>query len=208
MYPNTPSTNLKLDDSLPLNNRKYFEFQNFFKKIRRKIDVNCKNCFKKNPKYINEPNSKRNHKVKNVRKAIFNEIISIILFMISYFFYFLSLKRCYDGEDTCPSNTSWITFIIVTCSISIVLNVVLFALMIYNKISSLNLIHFTITYILFYAYSHDAICEDHGYYNFVAFFSLLWFSILMVLFIHGIIIFAKSRYKYFFFRNIIINYNI
>ena len=30
MYPNTPSTNLKLDDSLPLNNRKYFEFQNFF----------------------------------------------------------------------------------------------------------------------------------------------------------------------------------
>ena len=199
MYPNTPSTNLNLDDSLPLNNRKYFEFQNFFKKIRRKIDVNCKNCFKKNPIYINEPNSKRNHKVKKVRKTIFNEIISIILFMISYFFYFLSLKRCYDGEDACPSNTSWITFIIVTCSISIVINTVLFALMIYNKISSLNLIHFTIIYILFYVYSHDAICEDHGYYNFVAFFSLLWFSILMVLFIHGIIIFAKSRYKYFFF---------
>lgn len=170
MYPNTPSTNLKLDDSLPLNNRKYFEFQNFFKKIRRKIDVNCKNCFKKNPIYINVPNSKRNHKVKKVRKTIFNEIISIILFMISYFFYFLSLKRCYDGEDTCPSNTSWITFIIVTCSISIVLNVVLFALMIYNKISSLNLIHFIIAYILFNVYSHDASSEDHGYYNFVAFF--------------------------------------
>ena len=199
MHPNTISTNLELVNSLPLKDRKYFEFQNFFKKIRRKIDVNCKNFFKKNPKYINEPNSKRNHKVKNVRKAIFNEIISIILFMISYFFYFLSLKRCYDGEDACPSNTSWITFIIVTCSISIVINAVLFALMIYNKISSLNLIHFTIIYILFYVYSHDAICEDHGYYNFVAFFSLLWFSILMVLFIHGIIIFAKSRYKYFLF---------
>ena len=90
MYPNTPSTNLKLDNSLPLNNRKYFEFQNFFKKIRRKIDVNCKNCFKKNPIYIDELNSERNHKVKKVRKTIFNEIISIILFMISYFFYFLS----------------------------------------------------------------------------------------------------------------------
>ena len=92
MYPNTPSTNLKLDDSLPLNNRKYFEFQNFFKKIRRKIDVNCKNFFKKNPKYINEPNSKRNHKVKKVRKTIFNEIIHNFIYDFLFFLFLIFEK--------------------------------------------------------------------------------------------------------------------
>ena len=36
--------------------------------------------------------------------------------------------------------------------------------------------------------SHETLSEDHGYYNFVGFFSILWIFILLELIVHGIVV--------------------
>ena len=34
--------------------------------------------------------------------------ISIVLFIISYYLYYLSLEKCYAGFDVCADRTTWI----------------------------------------------------------------------------------------------------
>ena len=199
--------------------QEYFGIRNCFKKIKKNISDKFKNTFESKKYYVNEPevisknknsinnninnnninNNNNNKEKKNITKQIIIHITHVIIYFISYCFYFLSLKRCFEGEDICTSKLGWIIIAIIELIISLIINAVLFILMIYNKVSPLNLIHFIIVFILFYQYSNDTISEDHGYYNFVAFFSLLWLIILLELLIHGIIILIKSKYKYFIF---------
>ena len=177
-------------------NTQYFEFRNFFKKIKKSIVDNCQNILKPKEHYVNEPEFNKDKKNNKKKKSIYIHILHVILFFISYFFYFISLRGCYDGEDMCSHGQTWIIIDLIELLISISINVVLFFFMIFNKVSSLNLIHFIIIFILFYEYSHETISEDHGYYNFVAFFSLLWVLTLLALFIHGLILVIKSKYRY------------
>ena len=178
---------------------KYFGMRNFFKKIKKYVfnksnkNLNTKKEFSKLP----EPEIK-NIKIKKKRTTRAN-IIHIVLFFISYIFYYISLDRCYDGEDVCTTNPGWIATILVTLFTSIIINIILFLLIIYNKVSPLNLVHFIIVFIIFYQISHETISEDHGYYNFVGFFSLLWLFIVLGLICHGIFIIIRSKYRYAFF---------
>ena len=135
---------------------------------------------------------------KPYKKILINsKITPFLLFFSTYLFYFLSLHGCLEGEDICTSkHTLWIKIIIVELIISIILGAITLILIIYNKMSSLHLFHFSIIFIFFYLYSNKTIAEDHGYYNFVAFFSLIWLLILIELFVHGIIILAKSKYRF------------
>ena len=104
---------------------------------------------------------------------------------------------CNEGEDICTSkHVTWIKVVIVELIISIIIASISIILTIYNKVSPLNLIHFMIMFLFFYEYSNGSIAEDHGYYNFVSFFMLVWFIILIELFIHGIIILIKSKYRF------------
>ena len=96
-------------------------------------------------------------------------------------------------------NNTWISTILVNLIISIIISTILFLLILYNKVSPLNLIHFIITFILFYKSSHLTFAFDHGYYNFVGFFALLWVFIMTGLIFHGIFLLLRSRYRYIFF---------
>ena len=88
---------------------------------------------------------------------------------------------------------------ITTLIISILINFFMFILILYNRVSALNLIHFIIIFVFFYQYSHETLSEDHGYYNFVGFFSILWIFILLELIVHGIVVLMRSKYRHFIF---------
>ena len=163
----------------------YFGYRNYSKKIKKYIRDKCNKMFKPKTSYVKEPepgvkNEKDKIDKKDRKKKIplWNHILHICLFFISYFLYFISLERCYDGEDICSNNQFWVARVVITLVISIIINSILFILLIFNKVSPLNLIHFIIIFILFYQYSHETLSDDHGYYNFVGFFSLLWVFIL------------------------------
>ena len=160
-----------------------FQFRNYFKKISKSITNNFKGIFKLKKDYISEPESvienQKNKKSKKKENSIYENIFHFVLFIISYIFYFASLLGCYEGEDLCSKKPLWMIFAILSLLISIIISIILFSLMIHNRVSQLNLIHFILAYILFYQYSHDTLSEDHGYYNFLFFFSFVWFSIFV-----------------------------
>ena len=214
---NSTITNTSFNESIN-NNTKYFSSRNLFKWMKNNLVNSCKKLCNPKIKYVQaselETNGGKNTDIKIVNKnaTIYTYISHFFLFLFTYLFYFLSLRGCTEGEDICTSkHITWIKIVIVELIISIIMGSISLVLIIYNRVSSLNLIHFMIMFILLYEYSNGTIAEDHGYYNFVSFFSLVWLIILIVLFIHGIIILIKSKYRfliYIFLLLFIITYII
>ena len=185
------------------NNTKYFRSRNLFKWMKKSLINNCKKLCNPSTKYVKDPELENNRgknresEIVNKKATIYTYISHFLLFFFSYLFYFLSLRGCTEGEDICTSkHITWIKIVIVELIISIIIGAISLILTIYNKVSSLNLIHFIIIFLLLYEYSNGTIAEDHGYYNFVGYFSLVWLIILIELFIHGIIILIKSKYRF------------
>ena len=185
------------------NNTKYFRSRNLFKWMKKSLINNCKKLCNPSTKYVKDPELENNRgknresEIVNKKATIYTYISHFLLFFFTYLFYFLSLRGCTEGEDICTSkHITWIKIVIVELIISIIIGAISLILTIYNKVSSLNLIHFIIIFLLLYEYSNGTIAEDHGYYNFVGYFSLVWLIILIELFIHGIIILIKSKYRF------------
>ena len=182
-------------------NDNYFVIRNNFKKIKNSVGNTFKKLFKTRKNYVKEPEivSKRSNNKRTSPRSKFIRILHTCIFFISYLFYFLSLKGCYDGEDICTYNQLWIVGVVTNLIISIIINFFMFILILYNRVSALNLIHFIIIFVFFYQYSHETLSEDHGYYNFVGFFSILWIFILLELIVHGIVVLMRSKYRHFIF---------
>ena len=157
---------------------------------------------------------KKIKKKKKIKEKYLN-IVFFILFILSYYLFFLSLERCYQGEDICCTKLHWIKVRLVEESISCIITIILLELIILKKGSKLHLIHFFSIYILFYSYSHGIDFDDHGYYNIKYFFIIVIFALLF-LFIIKYLLFSKNK-KYiilffeiflivlYFFRNILNN---
>ena len=182
-------------------NDNYFVIRNNFKKIKNCVGNTFKKLFKTRKNYVKEPEivRKRSNNKRTSPRSKFIGILHTSIFFISYLFYFLSLKGCYDGEDICTYNQLWIVGVVTNLIISIIINFFMFILILYNRVSALNLIHFIIIFVFFYQYSHETLSEDHGYYNFVGFFSILWTFILLELIVHGIVVLMRSKYRHFIF---------
>ena len=80
---------------------------------------------------------------------IFLNLISLLLFISSYYFYYLSLEKCLEGEDVCCKKNKWIMLKIKQLIISIIINSFLLFLIIYGILSKLHLVHFVIVFIVF-----------------------------------------------------------
>ena len=119
-------------------------------------------------------------------------IVIFILFILSYYLFFLSLERCYEGEDICCMKFSWIKVKLVEESISCIITIILLELIILKKGFKLHLIHFISIYITFYKYSHGIDFDDHGYYNIKYYFIIVIFA-LLVLFIIKYLLFLKNK---------------
>jgi hypothetical protein len=79
---------------------------------------------------------------KKIKKRKKINIVIFILFILSYYLFFLSLEKCYEGVDICCKKFRWIKVKLVEESISCVITIILLELIILKKVSKLHLIHF------------------------------------------------------------------
>lgn len=95
------------------------------------------------------------------------EYISFFLFMMSYYLYYLSLEKCFEGFDKCAQKTKWIIIKLYEIFSSFIILVILLEGIFLKIISKYHLFHLVCIYYLFYFYSHGLDFHDHGYYNFI-----------------------------------------
>ena len=124
-------------------------------------------------------------------------IISLFLFFISYYLYYLSLEKCMDGEDQCCQKIKWIKIKVAELISSCVIDAILFEFIIFKKLSKFHIIHFILVFIKFYYYSNDVYFHDHGYFNLLGFFTLLMIIIIGIFIIIKLIIFINNHYLIF-----------
>ena len=118
-------------------------------------------------------------------------------YLISYFLYFISLEKCYEGEDVCCVKGIWIRVKIVELMISCLILSYLLQLIIFKISSKLNLVHIFIVFLLFYLYSHSYYFHDHGYYNLIAYFLFLIIFLIIILISKGLFHLFKKNYYFF-----------
>ena len=109
----------------------------------------------------------------------FNNILSVLIFSIAYYLYYLSLEICDSGVDKCGIRLNWVYKKIFQLFISSFIASILFLLILFNVISMLHIFHFIVIFIFFYLISHGITFNDHGLLNFIAFFSLFIFVIII-----------------------------
>ena len=105
---------------------KYEEKYKYKYNIKRKYKKSRKNnSVKINISKYSLRRKTRGNKIKNKsknNKNIFNvlfNLFGLLLFLISYYFYYLSLEKCYDGEDICSKKLEWIYQKVIQLIISI-----------------------------------------------------------------------------------------
>ena len=130
-------------------------------------------------------------KFNKINTKYFNVSIFISFFLI-YFLFFLSLERCYEGEDKCCMRFKWIKKKIIQESISILLTIIIFVMMLLKIISKIHLIHFILMFLLFYEYSNGITFDDHGYYN-IKFFFVITIPSFILLYIFKFLLSIKNK---------------
>ena len=110
----------------------------------------------------------------------YRNVIIIFLFFQLYFFFFLSLERCLEGEGNCCRKVKWMKKKIIEELISCFSAIILLELIILQKISKLHLLHFGIFFSSFYFYSSGIDFDDHGYYNIKYFFVIVIFFLILI----------------------------
>ena len=135
------------------------------------------------------------NKLKLILNIFFN-LISLLLFIISYYFYFLSLEKCTKGDDECTRKWDWIKLKIMQFCTSAAIIIFLIILIIYKIISKFHLIHFVIAFIYFYRYSHSVFFFDHGGLNLFGLFFAIFASLIFIIFLKVFVYIFKIKYKY------------
>ena len=111
---------------------------------------------------------------KNLLKKIVRYICIFSIFLLIYSLYFLSLEKCTLGLEPCCAKFKWIEEKITEEIISCLLMEIMIQLMIFKILSKKHLIHIIIIFNIFLFYSHGLNFEDHGYFNFLYYFILLF----------------------------------
>ena len=137
---------------------------------------------------------KKRISINNVKLFLF-KYSTFILFLIAYIFYYLSLEKCFDGEELCGNNMKWIYKKVFELILSCEIISFLLATIIFNHSSKLHLIHLFVIFSLFFLYSHDFYFYNHGMYNFVVFVLLFILNILIILFIKFLIYIFQIKNK-------------
>ena len=139
--------------------------------------------------------TKKSKTIKIHIKSFFSKCLASFIFIISYILYYLSLEKCFDGEELCGNNMKWIYKKLFELILSCELISLLTATIIFNYSSKLHLIHLFSTFSLFFLYSHDFYFYDHGMYNFSFFIILFFLNLIVILFIKFIIWIFKIKNK-------------
>ena len=81
-------------------------------------------------------------------------------------------------------------------------------LMIYDKISKFHLIHFILIFICFYYYSHSDVFQDHGAFNLIGFFVILFLFLFLFFIMKILVLIFRISYKFFLILSLLYFYNI
>ena len=139
---------------------------------------------------------KAEDKIKYKKPYNYYNLISIVLFVISYGLYGLSLEKCFDGIDECSRKWNWIKAKLIEYTISIIIIIFLIILIIFQIISKFHLIHFVFVFSLFLYNSHQYDFHDHGAFNFIFFCIIIFLALLILLLIKILYSIIKIKYKY------------
>jgi len=135
-------------------------------------------------------------KVKKDKINFLYNIVGLLLFIISYYLYYLSLEKCFDGEDGCSKQWNWIILKIKQLFVSIIILVILIYLIIFGVISNLHIFHFISIFICFYNYSHSSYFHDHGAFNLICVAVVIFISLLVLMIIKVLFSLLKNKYIY------------
>ena len=157
---------------------------------------------------IKDSDESNNTKESNPHKRRFaklrkNYYISVG-FLLLYINYFLSLEKCFDGEDGCSYKLKWIVLKIKEGIYSCALMVLMTQLLLFNIIPKLHLIHLILYFTLCFTYSHGFVFHDHGYFNFLYYFLLSGITTILLIPLDFILCLKKRKNN----LKIIINYVI
>lgn len=134
-------------------------------------------------------------------KKLFYKCSTLILFIISYYIYHLSLEPCFEGEEICGNNMKWIYKKVFQIILASELISFLFIKILLKRISNFHFIHIVIIISLFYYQSHDYFFANHGMYNLIVFAIILIINILIIIAFKTIIFVYKLKnkinYKFF-----------
>ena len=183
---------------------------NFQNRNEKKVKIFERiNTFKYIPKNKEKKNkSGINLKKENKKISKICNIPSLLLFIVSYYFYYLSLEKCFEGEEACSKKWEWIMLKLAQLIISIIIIIFLILLIIFDKISKFHLIHFILVFICFYYYSHSDSFQDHGAFNLAGFFIIFFLFLLLFLILKILLLILKIKYKFFLFLSLLLLYNI
>ena len=90
--------------------------------------------------------------IKRHVKSFLFKYTSSFVFIISYILYYLSLEKCFDGEELCGNNMKWIYTKVFELILSCELISLLIATILFKYVSKFHLIHLFPTFTLFYHY--------------------------------------------------------
>ena len=96
-------------------------------------------------KYLTE----KSKAIKRHIKTFLYKYSASFVFIISYILYYLSLEKCFDGEELCGNNMKWIYKKVFELILSCELISLLIATIIFNFTSKFHLIHLVSVFILF-----------------------------------------------------------
>ena len=150
--------------------------------------------------FVNLTKNKKSNFYINKRIKYFKRYLNIFffhgLFILSYYLYYLSLEKCYKGFDACGLKMKWLSIKLSEAIISSIILAILIECMFYKIISFLNILHIIIYYFIIYKYSHGLEFHDHGFYNFVGCFVIVFLIILFIIPLNGLICLLKKRKRY------------
>ena len=81
-------------------------------------------------------------------KKLFYKCSTLILFIISYYIYHLSLEPCFEGEEICGNNMKWIYKKLFQLILSSELISFLVIITLYYNASKLHLMHLITIFVL------------------------------------------------------------
>ena len=114
-------------------------------------------------------------------KSYLCQFATYTIYIIAYILYYLSLERCWDGEELCGNNMKWIYTKVIELVVSCELISFLVAMIMFNYSSKIHFIHIILIFSLLFNYSHDFYFHNHGMYNIIVFILLFFFNLIIIL---------------------------
>jgi hypothetical protein len=143
---------------------------------------------------------KSNNYVLFLKDIFFNKILCKLfingLFILSYYLYYLSLEKCFDGFDVCGTKNNWISKKLLQALFSVFILTLLFEGMIYKIVAKIYFFHTILFHFIIYKYSHGLDFHDHGFYNFFGCLSIFIVFLIILTPFNILLFLIKKKSKF------------